>query len=85
MWTSPYLSKRCGHHLEVDLLTGKGLSSLILKQYSRPTAAKAKRRRFSDTYTAPSKACEKKLPVFSSRGGPLASMERPAFIFHVRT
>ena len=67
-----------GHYLELDFLIGKGLSSFILKQFYRPTEAKTKRKRFSDTYTAPSKACDKKLPVFSSKGGPLPSMARPA-------
>lgn len=49
-----------------------------MKQKSRVTAAKIKIRRFWETYNAPSKACDKKLSVFSSNGGPPDSVARPA-------
>jgi hypothetical protein len=64
--------------LEADLFIGKGLKSPILKQKSRLTAAKAKIKRFSDTYFAPLKACDKKLSGSSSNGCPPASVARPA-------
>lgn len=64
--------------LETELLMGKGLKNLILKQKSRPTAAKTKIKRFSDTYRTPSKACDKKLPASNSKGDPPPSVARPA-------
>lgn len=64
--------------LEADFFIGYGLKTRVLKQKSRLTAAKIKIRRFWDTYNAPSKACDKKLSVFSSNGGPPDSVARPA-------